>query len=887
MFSNVFIRKLVFSFLFLNSVLCVTGAYAEAPIKGYTFSTALVGRKPIEFTKEALCTLANVRPIQPTVIEPVQYVNPQMGPYSIDGCRFKKSDTGNDVSALIAIQIDVCADHTFTLTNSGPVDKRCPLSSGSPANYEGIPIGDVIDGTCLLCDGLQSGTGLNRVSTVLDSDESIVYSSALPLTSRGGFGFGWTHRWQAQLQINVAQNVPYEVIAMRGDGRGERFTRSSSTWQSSLPTSQAGRLSEVAATSSIGKRWQYRQPNDETYEFDSGGRLLSVKYRNGTASTLTYSDASTPASVAPYGGLLTKIQYASGKVLELTYRADARISRILRQGSELARFEYNADLMLTDIQWPDGTHRQLHYEDTRFPWALTGITDEKGVRFATYGYDSSGRAISTEHAGGIDKFQFSFLGNGQTSVTTADATSRTFTSELQGNVLRATGASASCPACGDIAKAVTYDAAGNVASKRDFADKETRYSYDALGRETQRIDGYGTADAKTTTTEWHPTWNLPVRVTRPGQINNFSYGTAGQLLSYAWYASDDPNGSKGFQAVPTGGENSTVWVYNSQGLVEKATDTLNGVTMGEWTFSYDSTGQLISLANDYGGVGNVVSRDAGGRITEAVSTGGQHLLMQYDAMGRLTSRDVDGVVTTYTYNEIGLLTAVQGATNVMFEYDAAHRLTAYLLPEGQTMQASDISNPFLMASSMSSSSTKAVPQESLWIRVWSTIKRWLGVLIGDANAQAGWQRTPVSPVGPSQSRGIPSSSSDADILEQGTGSRQWPDPVTILATWTTQTIEKGIQAAKDAVCGSNEPCPPCKTVTGRIVAPGTIAFRPLDTPPPGKVQHGIEGPHYNIAKANQAPRSSSKPCWCFWQPIGAVRPQDLPANAIPIEHFAN
>jgi len=143
-----------------------------------------------------------------------------------------------------------------------------------------------------------------------------------------------------------------------------------------------------------------------------------------------------------------------------------------------------------------------------------------------------------------------------------------------------------------------------------------------------------------------------------------------------------------FQAVSTAAENSTVWVYNSQGLVEQATDTLNGVTMGEWTFSYDSTGQLLSLANDYGRVGNVVSRDAGGRITEAVSTDGQHLLMQYDAMGRLTSRDVDGVVTTYKYNEIGLLTAVQGATNVMFEYHAAHRLTAYPLPEWQRMPGS-------------------------------------------------------------------------------------------------------------------------------------------------------------------------------------------------------
>lgn len=178
--------------------------------------------------------------------------------------------------------------------------------------------------------------------------------------------------------------------------------------------------------------------------------------------------------------------------------------------------------MLSAVTYPDGSQRKYHYENPTFRGALTGITDEKGVRFATYAYDSAGRATSTEHAGGVDKFQLSFLGNGQTSVTTADGTSRTFTSELQGNVLRATGASAPCPACGDIAKAVTYDTAGNVASRRDFADKETRYSYDGQGREAQRIEGYGTTDAKTTTTEWHPTWNLPLKAAAPGRIDYFT-----------------------------------------------------------------------------------------------------------------------------------------------------------------------------------------------------------------------------------------------------------------------------------------------------------------------------------------------------------------------------
>lgn len=88
-------------------------------------------------------------------------------------------------------------------------------------------------------------------------------------------------------------------------------------------------------------------------------------------------------------------------------------------------------------------------------------------------------------------------------------------------------------------------------------------------------------------------------------------------------------------------------------------------------------------------------------------------------------------------------------------------------------------------------------------------------------------------------------------------------------------------------CEDDKPCPPCKTISGKVVPVGTIAYRPLDTPTAGTVQHGITGPHYNIYKANQAPKNSPQPCKCFWQPVGAVPPSALPSGAIPIEPFAN
>ena len=84
-------------------------------------------------------------------------------------------------------------------------------------------------------------------------------------------------------------------------------------------------------------------------------------------------------------------------------------------------------------------------------------------------------------------------------------------------------------------------------------------------------------------------------------------------------------------------------------------------------------------------------------------------------------------------------------------------------------------------------------------------------------------------------------------------------------------------------CPPNKKCPPCRTASGQIVPVGTIAYRSLDVPPTGTSQHGIQGPHYNLYKANQNPNN----CQCFWQPVGAVSPSGLPPGAIPIEPFAN
>lgn len=89
----------------------------------------------------------------------------------------------------------------------------------------------------------------------------------------------------------------------------------------------------------------------------------------------------------------------------------------------------------------------------------------------------------------------------------------------------------------------------------------------------------------------------------------------------------------------------------------------------------------------------------------------------------------------------------------------------------------------------------------------------------------------------------------------------------------------------DSTCPRDGKCPPCKTVSGRIVPVGTIGYRPLDIIPDDEAQHGVYGSHHNLFRANQYPQPK---CDCFWQKLKNVaKPGDLQPSWMPIEPFAN
>ena len=175
---------------------------------------------------------------------------------------------------------------------------------------------------------------------------------------------------------------------------------------------------------------------------------------------------------------------------------------------------------------------QFHYEVPGKPDLLTGITDERGVRYASWAYDDQGRAISSEHAGGADRVSVTYNSDGTVSVLNELGKVANYSFQNIKGVRRITAIdgepSLNCPSSNST---FTYDDRGLLKTKTDNKGIVTIYDYNDRGLEVSRTDASNTPQARTVTTEWHPSLYLPLAVTEPDRITRYQYDAQGRPLS--------------------------------------------------------------------------------------------------------------------------------------------------------------------------------------------------------------------------------------------------------------------------------------------------------------------------------------------------------------------
>lgn len=219
-------------------------------------------------------------------------------------------------------------------------------------------------------------------------------------------GIQWRHSYSARLVLNSSATPPI-TFAERPDGQTIFFRLNGGLWVGDGDISDE--LIEVH-----GSGWQLITSDDTIETYNTAGKLLSIASRDGRTQTLGY-DAN---------GRLITVTDDVGRALGFTYDGSSRIQTMTDPAGGVFQYSYDTTGNLTSVTYPDGKTRTYHYNEQAYtsnanlPNALTGITDENGVRYATYTYDTQGRAVVTEHAEGADRHVLGYSTDGSNTIVT-------------------------------------------------------------------------------------------------------------------------------------------------------------------------------------------------------------------------------------------------------------------------------------------------------------------------------------------------------------------------------------------------------------------------------------------------------------------------------------
>lgn len=379
---------------------------------------------------------------------------------------------------------------------------------------------------------------------------------------------------------------------------------------------------------------------------------------------------------------------------------ETRIIRLDTYDGRTWKYQWDSQNRLTTVIYPDNTpsddsdnpRRQYLYEDNRsdtdtikFSKLLTGIIDERGVRYATWKYDAQGRANFSGHglpdAAGhyADEVQITYNTDGSALVKTyiGDNQFRTATysfTNINGYLKLSSITGDPSTNCVGDSRSWTYDTNGFPNIVTDKNGVQTDHDYNALGLETQRIEAVGKPEQRVTTTQWDENTRQPLVKTEPGVTTTYTYYPDGKLQTRT------ETDTTGFQA------GSRAWTYTwyANALLQSVdgprTD-LSDLTQYEYTAS----GALKKTTNALGEVTEVLEHTAAGLPQRVRLPSGQEQTYSYTPRGWLKTVSRNGDTMSMDYDAVGQLTRLvrYDGTALNYDYDEARRLKAVYNDQGE------------------------------------------------------------------------------------------------------------------------------------------------------------------------------------------------------------
>jgi len=384
-------------------------------------------------------------------------------------------------------------DMNFNVAINNGEAKQCPAMKGNPIN---VAAGNKYQKELDIVD-LQSIKLLRHYNS--NADEA--YNAHL--------GSKWRHSFDRRISGSFSHEGVYysnqHVIARveQADGKHYYFENEfivafGTTVRTQWSTDGNVTLKlETINDPDTGRMSGYRltQSDDSIENYAVSGNLLSIETLSGMKQTLEYNAVS---------GLLERVSSNIGESLTFGYDAQARMTTITDHSGRRWLYSYDDNNNLAEIKYPDATpdddsdnpSRLYHYESP-LPHLLTGITDERGIRYATFAYNAAGQATLSTHANNAQRVDISYNSTFRTVTDSLGRSSNYRIITHLGEMLATEVDGPACASCGGSQLRYEFDLATNfMVAKTEDGVRTEWGNYDSKGNAGYKIVAKGRTEQR-------------------------------------------------------------------------------------------------------------------------------------------------------------------------------------------------------------------------------------------------------------------------------------------------------------------------------------------------------------------------------------------------------
>ncbi|MCO5284858.1 MAG: T9SS type A sorting domain-containing protein [Chitinophagaceae bacterium] len=346
--------------------------------------------------------------------------------------------------------------------------------------------------------------------------------------------------------------------------------------------------------------------------YDVKGAIKTIKDKKGNTSNFNYDDLGRVISYSDYIGAVTQVGYdaannitsltdANGNVTSYTYDALDRITKETFPDGKFTQYTYDVKGNITTYRAKDGSVANYTYDSLN---RLVTKALPDGQVF-TYGYDALGQVISATNSTGTVEF--------------------------------------------------TYDNLGRVASE-SFNGREVKYNYSVAGRTQTIIYPDSTIVLST-----YDTRNRLISMRKNGDsLVTWQYNNADQMISKSYANGLTTTYQYDFAgrliSIQTGSIQDMAFTYDDNGNI---TSIIRGTSNESEFFTYDNNSRLINYKRGKEGgpftVNDTYTYDALGNRT-AATIGGKSITYTKNNLNQMVSMNDGTKTTNFTYDNNGNLT---------------------------------------------------------------------------------------------------------------------------------------------------------------------------------------------------------------------------------------